>query len=837
MMRVDSSRLTAPARVGLSNAEAAARLRRDGPNETKQLARRHIAGRVTTQLLDPLIMLLLAAASVTAATGDITDTIVILLVIAVNTAIGVTQEARADRAIAALRSLGAPTCRVVRDGIDQVIPAADVVVGDLVRLAAGDIVAADIRVAEATRLRVNESAVTGESLPVPIDAGGEALAGTAVTDGRGIGVVTRVGAQSTLGRIVTLTEQSRGGPTPLQRRLARLGRALATWTVVLSALVAVIGIIQGRPALEMAIVGVSLVVAAVPESLPAVVTLALALGARRMAAARALTRRLTAVEALGSVTVLVSDKTGTLTQGTMAVRTAVTAGGSVYDVDGAGYTPDGTVVDRADHRTGPDGDLRELARAAVLCNDADLVRPGTDDHAWTVAGEHIEGALVAFAWRAGLDVEAERAGAPRTAEEPFDQQSQMMMTEHLAGSDLVRVYKGAPEVLLGSDLIDVREPVPELLRAAADLARSGLRVLAVAAGPPGAIRPLGVVGIGDPARPEAAAAVRALVDAGVRTVMVTGDHPETARAIADDVGIWQPGSQAITCAGGHPEVSPDVRVIARARPDDKLAIVGALKAAGEVVAVTGDGVNDAPALRRADIGVAMGSGTEVARQAAQLVLADDNLGTLDRAVAEGRRVYANIRRFLRYALAGGVGELLTMLIGPAVGLATALLPAQILWINLLTHGLPGVAMGAEPASPDAMRRRPRSPEESVLGSGLGIAVLWTGALIAACATGVGVGAHAAGLPWQTMLFLTLGLAQLGVAIAVRAPRRPGHGNRWLALAVASSVALLFAGVYVAPLQELLGTSALDLTPVLVAAAVSTVPGLAVGVTRRFGRRL
>jgi Ca2+-transporting ATPase len=320
--------------------------------------------------------------------------------------------------------------------------------------------------------------------------------------------------------------------------------------------------------------------------------------------------------------------------------------------------------------------------------------------------------------------------------------------------------------------------------------------------------------------------------------MVTGDHPLTARAIAEQVGIWRPDDRVAVCSndGEPPEITDDVRVVARARPHDKLKIVADLKTRGEVVAVTGDGVNDAPALRRADIGVAMGSGTEVAQQAAQLVLANDNLGTLEIAVAEGRRVYSNIRRFLRYALAGGAAELLTMLLGPLVGLAVPLLPAQILWINLLTHGLPGVAMGAEPASKGVMLRPPRSPEESVLGAGLGRAVLWTGGLIAICTLAIGASAAAVGWDWQPLVYLTLGLAQLGVAFAVRAHRRGGPGNPWLGIAVASSIVLLLGGVYVPPLSALLGTTSVPAFRLGLAVVVASIPGLVVAAVRRSADR-
>ncbi|HZD99572.1 MAG TPA: cation-transporting P-type ATPase [Micromonosporaceae bacterium] len=818
---------------GLTSAEAARRLTAEGRNETRPAAPIPVWSRIGRQIADPLIVLLLASATVTAIAGDVTDTSVIVLVVVVNTIIGVAQEVRAERAIAVLRQLGAPTSRVVRDGRDQVVTAAEIVRGDVVRLASGDIVPADIVIDDAHVLKVDESALTGESRPVGRSVGQDLSAGTVIAAGRATGTVVRTGPDSALGRIVALTEQARSGATPLQRRLARLGRVLATWTVALSAIVTAVGIIRGRPPLEMAIVGVSLVVAAVPESLPAVVTLALALGARRMAAEHALTRRLVAVETLGSVNVLVSDKTGTLTQGRMAVQQAATIDGGRYTISGDGYAPNGDV--RTDV-TGDQALLAAMSRAAVLCNDAELVAPKAGRTAWTVAGEQLEGALVAFAERTGVGAERTRAASPRVSETPFDQRSRMMTTEH-AGPHKTHlvVCKGAPEAVLRHDVIDATDAeINRLIAVATEFASTGLRALAFAAGPVGELRPVGVVGVGDPVRDNAADVLRQLDEAGIRTVIVTGDHPGTARHVAEDVGIWRTGDVVVDCTADDWALADmsRVRIFARARPDHKLAIVESLKSRGATVAVTGDGVNDAPALRRADIGVAMGGGTEVAHQAARLVLADDDLATVSSAVGEGRRVYDNIRRFLRYALSGGVAELATMLVGPLVGLAIPILPAQILWINLLTHGLPGVAMGAEPGAPDAMRRPPRPADESVLAAGLGRAVLGTGLFIGALTLAVGVAAAALSLPWQSLAFLALGFGQLGVALAVRAPRRPGQDNPWLGAAVALSAALMLGGVYVPGLRHLLSTEWVTPLQLAVVLAVSTIPGLVIAVTHR-----
>jgi P-type Ca2+ transporter type 2C len=821
----------APRPPGLTAAQAAARLTADGPNTVAAPPPRRLAARIAHQLTDPLVALLLAAAVVTTALGDYPDTAIIALVVAVNTAIGVAQEVRADRAIAALDRLAAPTARVVRAGTDLVIPAADVVRDDLVRLEAGDVVPADLCLTLAHRLQLDESALTGESLPVPRGAADEAYAGTVVLTGRATGVVTRTGAASALGRIAALVATTRPGPTPLQRRLAGLGRILGGAAVVLSTVVFAIGVATGRPVLDMAITAVSLVVAAVPESLPAVVTLALALGAHRMTRAHAVARRLPAVETLGSVTMVASDKTGTLTEGRMVVRQAVTADGTAYAVAGSGYDPTGAVISN-DTGTGSAG-LVALARAALLCNDATLAPPRPGAPQWSPIGDPLEAALVAFAARCGLDPDAERATWARVAEHPFDQTTRRMTTVHrMPDGRYLVVCKGAPEAM-------------GMESAAEAMAAYGLRVLALAAAvqpdlpdpaAPAGLRPLGLVGIGDPVRETAPAIAEAFERAGVRLLLVTGDHPATATAVGGQLGIWRKGDAVAHGDDGglDPKQSDKTRVFARIQPDQKLDIIAALQARGQVVAMTGDGVNDAPALRRADIGVAMGSGTEVARQAADLVLVDDNLATVATAIREGRRIYDNIRRFLRYALAGGTAEIVVMLLGPLAGLAVPLLPAQILWINLLTHGVPGVALGAEPAEPDTMRRPPRSPQESVLGGGLARAVLATGALIAAVTLAAGVFAHQAGQPWQSVVFLVLGMAQLGVAIAVRAPRdrQHRHANPGLLAAVAVSAVLQVAGILVPPLRALLGTEALGPVALIACGAVATLPGLAVQLAGR-----
>jgi Ca2+-transporting ATPase len=636
------------------------------------------------------------------------------------------------------------------------------------------------------------------------------------------------------------------GPTltPLQRRLVGVGRALAVAAVALCAVVLTMGLIRGLSVELMVITAISLVVAAVPESLPAVVTLALALGARRMAARHALIRRLPAVETLGSVTVLATDKTGTLTEGSMFASRLWTPGREVT-LGGAGYAPIGAVYDGGQELS-PEvpPDVAALLSGAMLCNDARLRPPDPSGGPWTIVGDPTEAALLAAGGKLGLDQTRLTAEFPRVGELPFDSDRKKMTTVHsLPGGRVRIVCKGAPEALLTSTGLASDPPtVAAAARRADELARDGYRVLAVAA----ADRPaadggdlehglelLGLIALADPVRPAAAATIAACLTAGITPVLITGDHPATARAVATTVGIIAADDEVVDCRtlGADDPRLLTVRVFARATPAQKLDIIQARRDRGDVVAMTGDGVNDGPALHRADIGVAMGErGTEVARQAADLVLADDDLATVVAAAEEGRRVYANIRRFLLYGLAGGSAEILVMLTGPFVGLPLPLLPAQILWINLLTHGLPGVALGSEPVDPAVMRRPPRPPAESVLGAGLWQRILRVGVVITAVTVVTALWAHSTGRPWQTIAFFALGATQLAVALGSRA--RPGTwANPLLLVAVAGAFALQLAGVYLPPLRDLLGTQPLSLLDLLIVGAAATLGYVAIRLDR------
>ncbi len=799
--------------VGLTPEEAAARLAIDGPNEVQTRRPVSLARSVFVEVTDTLILVLVGAAVLTTLTGDLVDTAVIALVIVVNTTLGVLQERRALREVEALRELVAPSARVLRGGEDCWVPTRELVRGDVLRLAAGDVVGADARLLRSTRLQVDESLLTGEALPAARDAdsvsprdgaladrAGMVHAGSTVVGGTGEAVVVATGSDSAVGRLAALVHERRSPATPLQRRLARLGRQISAAVGVACMLFVASGLVRGQPWETTIVAAVALAVAAVPESLPAVVTLALAQGASRMSRRGAVVRSLPAVETLGSVTLLATDKTGTLTRGAMVADRVWTPA--------VGEEPLGSPVSP---------EARSLLEAAALCNDADASGAGASGSEGTA---DTETSLVRAACSAGIDVAALRAAAPRVREEPFDAVARRMTTEHAVGAGTTVITKGAPEVLLSARAGGVAAS-----EVAARWAADGRRVLAVTRDH----RLLGLIGMADPIRPEAPAAVASLHRAGIRPVLVTGDHAGTAAAVARQVGIVD---------ARYPEVDS---VLARIEPEGKLRFVTERQGEGHVVAMTGDGVNDAPALRAADIGVAMGRrGTEVAKEAADLVLADDSLATVTAAVAEGRRVFDNVRRFVGYGLTGGGSEVLIMLAGPFLGLALPLLPAQVLWVNLLTHGPVGVAMGSEPAAPDVLDRPPRKPSAGVFDRRLVAQVSGLAVVLAAVCLGTALWSHAAGGAWQTQLFVALAAGQLALAMALRPPgawrRSAGRSAVWLPVAVVANVALLVAGVYVPFLRTLLGTEVLTGAEFAIAAGVALLPAALLLVVRRRLRR-
>jgi magnesium-transporting ATPase (P-type) len=733
---------------GLAEAEAARRLAHYGPNEVE-------AGRETPwwsllfhQFRDPLIYILLAAAAVTLVLRHYTDAGVILAVVLINAAIGFVQEHRAQKAMRALARLSAPRAEVVRGGATRDVPSRELVPGDLVLLASGARVPADLRLVRARHLEVDESALTGESLPVrksvaelesetlvPGDQTSIAFAGTVVTRGRGRGVVVRTGGATELGRIATAVREIGDTATPLQAAMARFGRRVGITIMALSLLVALVGTLRGMPPGEIFLAAVALAVAAIPEGLPVVLTVTLAVGVRRMTRRRAIIRSLPAVETLGSTTVIGSDKTGTLTRNEMTVR-AVWAGGRRMEVAGAGYDAEGEVTHAgAPVRADDDPCLRQTLLAGVLANEAAPFAPGPE----APPGDPTELALYAAALRGGLDPVRARRDHPELDVLPFEPEHRFMATLN-RGPHGPRVHlKGAPEAVIArcdrSLTAEGEAPLcpDEIRRAAAEMAAGGLRVLAMAYGDHRGTRLdaaqlarglvfAGLQGMEDPVRPEAVAAVADAHRAGIRVLMLTGDHADTARAIGRQVGLDRAGVGAmeghVLAALSDEELGRAVReveVFARVAPEHKLRIVRCLKEQGEIVAVTGDGVNDAPALRAAHLGIAMGkTGTDVARESSDMVLADDDFATITAAIEEGRVVFANIRKVTFFLLSTAAGQILTILAALALGWPLPLLAAQLLWINVVTNGLQDVALAFEPGEPGLLRRPARPPGEGVV---------------------------------------------------------------------------------------------------------------------------
>ena len=816
-------------RAGLSAAEVEHRRTLHGPNVLEEAPPRSPLAILAVQFADFMVLILCGAAVISGLIGDLTDTVIIVAIVMLNAVLGFVQEFRAERAMAALKAMAAPSATVVRDGAQSTIPAADLVPGDIVMIEAGRIVPADLRLIDVASLRVNESALTGESVPVDkvtdAIAGGDlpvgdrrniAHKGSFVTYGRAVGLVVATGMRTEFGRIAKLLTEARPLQTPLQRRLDAFGRRLALVVLLICAVVFSTGLLRGEPALPMLLVALSLAVAAIPEALPAVVSISLALGARKMMAQRALIRRLPAVETLGSVTFICSDKTGTLTANQMQAEQ--------YFCDG-----ERTVIPREGEPA------RMLLHAMAVSQDA------AKDGEGRVVGDPTEVALLIAAEAAGLDRASEEAHAPRVAELPFDSERKRMTTVHRqVDGTFLSITKGAAEVIIALCRRELRTAGPApidrtAISAASDaMAAEGLRVLAFAVRRWQSLPAnltcevierdlefVGLVGLIDPPRSEVREAIATCASAGIVAVMITGDHPLTARAVAQRLGLLAKDKDTEVLTG--PELAAvavedfarrvrDVRVYARVAPEQKVKIVTALQAAGEVVAMTGDGVNDAPALKRADVGVAMGiEGTDVAKEAAAIVLLDDNFATIVRAVREGRRIYDNLRRFVRYVLTTNSAEIWTIFLAPFLGLPVPLLPIQILWINLVTDGLPGLALASEPAERDIMRRPPRPPAESLFAHGLGAHAFVVGLVMAALALGVQAWYwHSDAQTWQTAVFTTLCFTQLAHVMAIRSEHTSLFAlglssNRPLLGAVVLTIVLQLAIVYVPAFNVLFRT--------------------------------
>ncbi|HVE12601.1 MAG TPA: cation-translocating P-type ATPase [Elusimicrobiota bacterium] len=838
--------------AGLSASEAALRLSRDGRNELIDRGAKSGWRILWEQFTASMMMILVAAAVLSALVGDLKDAAAIGAVVTLNALLGFAQEHRAEKAMAALKRLGAPLARVRRDGKATRLAAPQLVAGDVLLLEAGASIAADARLFQAAALKVLEAPLTGEPEAVlkETEAAAESSAlperrcmvyrGTLVAHGRGEGIVVATGMRTELGRIAALMQSAGGEATPLQRRLDVLGNRLAAAALALVAVVFAMGMARGEPLRELFLTAVSLAAAAVPEGLPAVVTIALAIGARRMLARNVLIRKLPAVETLGAVTVICSDKTGTLTEGRMRVSSV-------------------------------EGREASLLLAAALCNDAT-----------TTEGDPTEIALAVAAAERGWTRGALEKTFPRVGEAPFDSRRKRMTTVHavggspgerpgwLAAGAAAGFTKGALDGVLercSRQEVDGRlerlspESRSAILETEARLASGGARVLALAArayprvpadlGPEALESDLvfvGLIGLSDPLRPQARAAVARCRAAGMRPVMITGDHPMTACAVARAAGIdagsalTGPDLELLTAAELDAAVAR-TSVFARVAPEHKLKIVDALRRAGHVVAMTGDGVNDAPALKEADIGVAMGAGgTDVAKEAAAMVLLDDNFATIVAAVEEGRVIYDNIRRFVRYLLATNSAEIFVMLLAPLLGMPIPLLPLQILWINLVTDGPTSLTLAVEPASRGVMERPPRPPGESLLGAGLGVHAVWVGALITTVTLGTGYLYWSGGDPaWRSMLFTIMTFAQMGHVLAIRSETESLfsmglRSNPWLSGAVAATIALQVATLYVPSLRRLLSTVPLHAHDLAAAAGLGCVVFLAVEVEKSLKRR-
>ncbi len=856
---------------GMTQEEAARRLAELGPNELVEKGCKNPWVILWEQVTATMVVILIVAAIASAALGDYHDAFAILAIVVLFSLLGFSQEYQAEKAMAALKKLAVPTVKVQRSGQIQEISARELVVGDLVLLETGDLVPADCRLLESVNLRIQEASLTGESEPVekkigalkkedlPLgDRRNMAYMGTMISYGRGQGVVTDTGMKTELGHIASMIQSVDQGQTPLQKRLDQLGKILAVMALGIAGVIFLLGLWRGEELKLMFMTAVSMAVAAVPEGLPAVVTIALALGAQRMLKRHALIRKLPAVETLGSVTVICSDKTGTLTENRMTVTL----------IDLAGHRLDLTEPDSqhitltlSDELFSTEGKpaissaLGLLMVGGTLCNDALLQAKDHGSNAGNgektnsyALGDPTESALVVAAARLGLEKPGLEKNFPRISEVPFDSDRKRMTTVHhlplgpdnLMGTPYVAFTKGAVDSLLEvSSRVWVNnraEPLTDEWRtritATNDgFAQEGIRVLGVAFrslespssnGRVGSVEQnlifIGMVGMIDPARPEVKDAVQTCREAGIRPVMITGDHPLTAYHIAQELGISN-GGRVLT--GQDLErlstqelegLVEEVSVYARVSPEHKLKIVEALQNRGHVVAMTGDGVNDAPALKKADIGIAMGiTGTDVAKEAADMVLQDDNFATIVASVEEGRTIYDNIRKFIKFSIAGNLGKILVVILAPFLGMPLPLLPLQILWLNLLTDGLLGLGLSVEPAERNVMQRPPIARESNIFGDGMGRQIFWVGFLIGLVALAVGYEAWQSNQAhWQTLVFTTLAFLQIGQALAVRSFRDSVFqigpwSNKLLLGMVVLVFGLQLAVVYVPLLQDIFTT--------------------------------
>lgn len=859
---------------GLTAEEAQRRREQSGPNELSEAKRISPLILFLNQFKDFMMLVLMGATLVSGLLGEYLDAVTIVAIIVLNGVLGFIQEFRAERSLRALKQLSAPHARVLRDGAVEDIPARELVPGDIVMLESGDRIPADLRWLKVNSCDVEESALTGESHPsgkiisvipsaeVPLgDQKNLGFMGTMVTRGSGTGVVIRTGMDTEMGKIADLIQSTETQETPLQRRLEQLGKILIILSLGLTILVVLAGILHGQPAGSMFFAGVSLAVAAIPEGLPAIVTIALALGVQRMIKRKAIVRKLPSVETLGCASVICSDKTGTLTQNKMTVKQVWLEGRS-YEVTGDGYEPAGYVLYQgkpADFKKEPS--LRRLLQISALCNNAEIYESGSEEQRgkkkgkddsgpqWRLKGDPTEGALLTLASKAGFSPQSLSGMYSRDHEFPFDSDRKRMsvIVSHQGGR--LSYVKGAPDMLLDrcsyilweGNVVPLTGTLRQKVAAANEsMARSALRVLGLAYRD---LRPhdntssvdqvesqlifAGLTGMIDPPRKEVREAISVCRRAGIKTVMITGDHGLTAEAIANELGILVRGGLSLTgqqlAAMSDEQLDKqvdNVYVYSRVSPEHKLRIVKSLQRKGHVVAMTGDGVNDAPAIKAADIGIAMGiTGTDVSKEASSLILNDDNFSTIVAAIEEGRNIYENIRKFIRYLLASNVGEILTMFFAMLAGLPLPLLPIQILWVNLVTDGLPAMALGVDQPEKDLMEHKPRGANENIFARRLGWKIISRGILIGLCTLGafwvtlqVAPDSPEQLMLAQSVAFATLVLAQLIHVFDCRSSRSIFHRNlfqnKYLVLAVLSSLLLMLAVFYIEPLQPIFKTVAL-----------------------------
>lgn len=851
---------------GLSFEEATRRITEYGPNEL------HAGHRVTpweilaAQFKNVLIIILLIAVLISVFVGHGVEAIAISAIVLFAVLLGFIQEFRAERAIEALHQMAAPTAAVFRDGEEIDIPAREVVPGDVVLLHSGDRVPADGRIIDAINLQIDEAALTGESVPVSKHAEllensdlavgdrlNMAFSGTAATYGRGRMVVVATGMQTEFGKIAQMLQSVESGKTPLQENLDKVGKALARAALIVVAIIVGFSLFRGQSFIEMLIFGIALAVAVVPEALPAVVTVSLAVGVQRMVKRNALVRRLAAVETLGSTSVICSDKTGTLTKDEMTVR-KIYAGGHMIEVTGSGYEPHGTFNENGKSVDFNTPYLVSLLQGAVLASD---VRLFEHDGRWEIKGDPTEGALVVAAAKAGLKKAELEDQYPRVSEIPFSSETKRMTTLHQTSEGLIAYSKGAPEVILDTCICRLGDPgvsplddsaKESLLAIARKMAGEALRVLAVAYKTDAIIESaetkmtfLGLVGIIDPPRPEAKAAIQICEQAGIKTVMITGDHPVTAQAIASELGILKNG-RGITGAELDAMDEDDferevenIDVYARVSPAHKLRVVTALQKNHHIVAMTGDGVNDAPALKKADIGIAMGiTGTDVSKEAAAITLTDDNFASIVAAVEEGREIFGNIKKYLMYLLSSNIGEIGLMAGATLLGIPMPLTAVQILYVNLATDGLPALALSVDPPEHDLMHRKPRDPRTGIFTRPIIILMVVGGLWSALVNLSIFSWALNSGRSLEqaiTMTFVSLVLIQFFKAYNFRSDQHSvltkPFANKWLNLAILWEIVLLVLVIYLPVLHDAFGTFYLPLLDwvFVLALALTIVPVL------------